>query len=165
IDLQKSKNSINSQINKLQEEAKKLKIDLDVTTAKKTLKQFSKEYQEALKIKKENLDQNISTYLKINTKLSKGLREEFLKLQQSLESVDNVKSLSNISKQLSTLKLQAKQLGQDGKNFKDSITENVSKFSQWFFIGGAVSSLVGVFKDIYHNVIELDNSLVELRKV
>lgn len=163
IDLQKSQNKLNEDIKELQKNAK-IEIDLSTANAKKALNQFSKEYQESLKIKKSNLDQNISTYLSKNTKMTKDLRAEFLRLQTAINGVDDTKSLSNISKEVSTLKLRVKELGQEGRSVGDEIVNNVGKLFTWLSASTVIFSAIRAFKDVTNNVIELDKSLVDLQQ-
>ena len=164
IDLQKSQNKLNEDIKELQKNAK-IEIDLSTANAKKALNQFSKEYQESLNIKKSNLAQNITTYLLQNTKMAKDSRAEFVRLREAIDSVDDTKSLSNISKEVSTLKSRIKGLGQEGRSVGDEIVNNVGKLFTWLSASTVIFSSIRAFKDVTNNVIELDKSMISLRKV
>lgn len=164
IDLQKSQNKLNEDIKELQKNAK-IEIDLSTANAKKALNQFSKEYQESLNIKKSNVKQNITTYLLQNTKMAKDSRAEFVRLREAIDSVDDTKSLSNISKEVNTLKLRIKGLGQEGRSVGDEIANNVGKLFTWLSASTVIFSSIRAFKDVTNNVIELDKSMISLRKV
>ena len=93
------------------------------------IKQTAKVSQDALSLdaSKLNTKSNIDAFLARNTKMSKDLRAEFLKLKASIDSVDDSKSLANVNKDLSTLKNTAKATGQVGMSMGDNFKEEIGR--------------------------------------
>ncbi len=131
------------------------------------IKQTAKIQQDALSLKtgKLNTASNIDTFLAINTKMTKELRAEFLKLKTSLDSVDDSKSLANINKDLGTLKNKAKETGQVGKSMGDNFKEAFGKFSVWVSASAIFFGVQRVIKDMVGEVKNIDSSMINLKKV
>ena len=55
--------------------------------------------------------------------------------------------------------------GKAQKTWLGQLGSNIKKFSQWFFIGNAVSTAVRGLRDVVTAVKEIDTAMVELRKI
>lgn len=72
--------------------------------------------------------------------------------------------LSKANSQLGLFKSRMKDAGLETATFSQKIKENVSAFSNWYFIGGAVSSLVSDLKSAISTLKEVDTLLTEISK-
>src|SRR5690606_25741201 len=54
---------------------------------------------------------------------------------------------------------------QDARSFGSELLRSVTKFTQWYIIGGVISNIVKQIKDGVKYIAELDNSLNEIRIV
>jgi hypothetical protein len=165
-DMSEGNKKLASDIKELQNKYKvEFGVDLDTKTAKKSLNQFSDEYKKALSQNKIVLDNKLSAYLRENTKLGSGLKEEFNKIRNSLGKIDNASDLKNLQKEFSVLKTEANALGVSGKSAFDNLKGNMKSFATFVFGGGILMSGINSIKEMVTNVIELDNQLLELSKV
>ena len=108
---------------------------------------------------------NIDRILAQNTAMTKELRQKFIELRETIDSIDDSAPLRNLNSRVSKLNNEMKASGKFGPNFTDSLKQNVEKFTNWFFIGGTVASTVRSIKQIYQNVYDLDTAMTNLYKV
>jgi TP901 family phage tail tape measure protein len=106
---------------------------------------------------------------------TKGLRSEALKLYpdrineisnafyKASESGKQI-DLSKANSQLTKFKSLMKDAGMETTSFTKVIKDNISAFTNWYIIGGAVSSVVGNFKDAIKTITEVDTLLTEISK-
>lgn len=137
---------------------------VDEQAKKNTQDMRSLAQAQSLALEKDRVKSNLERILSQNTAMTKGLREQFQLLLADIDNVDTT-GLTNIKKQISTLTNEMKSTGKYGPGFVDKIKENVSAFTNWFVIGGAVSGSVRSVKQMVSNVKLLDDSLLELNKV
>ena len=130
-------------------------------------KQRIKIEQDALSLdaSKFNTKSNIDAFLARNTKMSKELRAEFLRLKASLDSIDDFKSLSNVNKELGTLKNTAKATGQIGMSMGDNFKEAFGKFSVWVSASAVFFGVQRVIKNMVAEVKNIDSAMISLKKV
>lgn len=93
----------------------------------------------------------------------KALTAEWKGLLDKSSLVESRAELTNLNAEVALFKSKVKEAGLAGKSFLGQFKENVKKFSNWFLIGGGVSSLVRGVKDIYNTVVELNKAFVDLR--
>lgn len=164
VDIQKSQNEINSQIQKIKAEAIKIGVEIDTKSAKTAVKELSKEQQKVLSSNKIQLDNRISAYLKENTKLSDDLKSRLVNIQSQIKSVDKT-GLNNLKNQFREVTTEAKSLGLEGKSVFDKFKSDIGNFLTFVTAGGAVMSVIRSLRDMVYNVKELDDQLLELSKV
>jgi hypothetical protein len=125
------------------------KVDLNAYTLESSKTQFS------------NM---ISSYLRDNTNLSKGLRAELLKVQSSIESVDKV-GLDRLKNKFKEVTTEARSLGQTGDSAFTKLGKNASQFLN--YLGSATVVMTGIraVQGAVSNVTDLDKAMVSLKKV
>lgn len=84
----------------------------------------------------------------------------FSKAAQSGKSID----LSKANAQLSRFKGEMKDAGMESLSLSKAIKDNIGAFTNWYLIGGAVSSLIGNFKEAIVVINEVDTLLTEISK-
>lgn len=109
----------------------------------------------------------LEVFKKQNSALSgdKELSAQFNSLKNSLNSIPDPSALQVWNRQYSAFTNQVKAAGKATQSFTDTLKNNVSKFTQWFTIGGAVATTSRSIKEMFEQVKSLDSSLTELRKV
>ena len=98
----------------------------------------------------------LSTYSQEIDKISKS----FYKASESGKSID----LTKANSQLSKFKNEMKDTGMETASFSQLIKENISAFTNWYLIGGAVSTLIGKFKKSIVEIKEVNTFLTEISK-
>lgn len=136
-------------------------VDAQAKASESELKEFAQATTFAFE--KERVKSNLERILSQNTAMTKDLRFQF---QQLLTDIDNVDSagLINIKKKISTLTNEMKASGNYGPGFLDKIKENIGAFTNWFVIGGVVSSTVRSVNEMVSSIYDLDTELVDLTK-
>lgn len=134
----------------------------EVSELNKALKQAEK--STALAFKKENLQSNIDQFLSANTRMGEELRLKFLAIREAANSVSSNNGLTILRTQLSTLKNEAKALGQVGKTFSDSLRGALSGVTTWISATTIFFRTIQTIKSGFNTVKELDTSLIDLKK-
>lgn len=112
------------------------------------------------------LTSQIEAYRAANTKAEKKYGNRFDSMLDELSSGNITKErLQEIQKEFQILKNEIKLTGVAGKTFFEKLNDQAAKFSSWMTLTGVISSLWRDIKKMVANVIELDNSLLELSKV
>lgn len=104
-------------------------------------------------------DKNTAAHKKWGKQFQSGLAE----LTSSTDI--SIKSLNELEKNYSNMVSDSRQNGLLGKSFIDKVKDQAAKFSQWVSISSIVMQGVQSIRAAVSNVIELDNSLLELSKV
>jgi TP901 family phage tail tape measure protein len=162
IDLQKSQTDINAQITQLQKGAKELNIELSTANAKKALKELSVEAQAALSQNKVKLDNNITAYIKNNTKLSKDLVSELENVKTKINSVDS-SGLKQLGNEFRTITSKANALGQTGDTVFAKLGKNSKQFLNYLGSASLIMTGVNAIRSMIDEVGNLDKSLVDLQ--
>ncbi|MDR2277383.1 MAG: phage tail tape measure protein [Vagococcus sp.] len=136
--------------NKVQAEIKK--------TAQATQNAFN------LNIGRDQLSNNISSYLNNNAKLGSNLRIELIRIQNELKNADSVK-LGELKKEFAKVRSEANALGQTGETVFSKLSKNASQFLNYLGSATIIMTAIRSIRNMISNVKELDASLVELRKV
>lgn len=163
LNLQKSENEINKQIDKLKTESIKVGVELSTTNAKKSLKELSAESQKVLTQNKINFDNRLNTYLKNNTKLSSGLKDEILRIQSSIKSVDRT-GLKSLQKDFSNVTSEAASLGRTGDNALTRLQKNTVQFLNYLGSATVIMTAVNSVRSLVTTVSDLDKSIVDLQQ-
>lgn len=125
----------------------------------------AKNQSEVLKLDKQKLSNRIVTWMNNNTRAAKEYGDKLRELQNRIDSVTSKKELSLLNSEFRKIASEASAEGLLGDSFFGSLKNNIAKFTQWFTIGGFVSSVVRTVKDMAVNVSNLDKEMVELKKV
>lgn len=98
-------------------------------------------------------------------KSDSGLASQFAELQNALNGIKDPKALRAWNSEYLAFTERVKAAGKATLSFTDTLKNNISKFTQWFTIGGVVASTTRHIQEMYTQVKALDDSLTELRKV
>ena len=160
INIQQAQNKLNAQIKQLKLEAP---IEISSASAKKAIKELSAESQKLLSQNKNILDNKITTYLRENTKLSSGLKNEMLQIQNSIKDVD-ASGLKNLQKEFNVTRQHAKALGQEGRSLTTELKNNFGKVVNWISLTTVFFTVTRGLKNLVTTVIELNTAMIDLRK-
>ena len=148
--------------------AKTEEIKQSLNQAKVALKSFKTTAQSAFS--KENFELDKSTFsnqikiwLNENTAASEKTRQAMRNLQAQIRSADK-DTLKNLKKQFTDLKKEATATGEVGKNLFDTLKSNIAKFTGWYGIGNAVSSIRREISGAISDLKEMDTLLTEISK-
>lgn len=112
------------------------------------------------------LTSQIEAYKTANTKAQKMYGSQFDSMLNELNSgnISDTK-LKDIQKQFQILKNEIKITGNTGKTFFEKLKEQAEKFSSWMTLTGVISGMWRNLQKMIINVIELDKSMTNLKKV
>lgn len=154
--------------------------DLDYTMKEmnNTMWQTDSKHAQALSNSYEKIGKKIKTltdsnvgFLKDNKEINKEVQamvQNYQKVGSAIASGDKngaVDGLVQLQQQLDGVTSKIRQTKSDSKSFFDMLKENFTKFGAWSIITVAYFKTLQAMKDAVQQVIELDASLVELRKV
>lgn len=152
----------------------KKKIYLDELTAYRLneklkqdeIKKTAKVQQDTLNVKSNGriLDNNISTFLKENTKLAPDLKNRLIEIQSKIKDVDAT-GLKNLKQNFREAISEAKAFGQTGDSVFTKLGKNVGQFMQFLSAGTIVMSSVNAVRNMVREVKELDSAMISLKKV
>lgn len=127
------------------------------------LKQTAKDQQSALNLKsgKNQLNNNISTYLKENSKLSDDLKNKLLGIQSAIKSADKTK-LGNLKNSFKEITTEAKMLGQSGQSVLGKFKQDLGAFTTFLSAGTLIMSFVHSVKEGVDFVGKLDAALTNI---
>ena len=102
-----------------------------------------------------------------NTKMTKEMKSRLNDMYKSLINGANLSQteVNELRNRFSALKLEVRDAGRLGKSFGDSIKAGMGSFTTWLPATTIIMSGVNAVRDAIDNVVELDNSLLELSKV
>lgn len=89
-----------------------------------------------------------------------SISDAYSKVADSGNKID----YSKANAQLSKFKANMKEAGMETATFSQILKNNISAFTNWYFIGNAVSSVVRNFRDAIGTIIEVDTLLTEISK-
>lgn len=118
--------------------------------------------------KVELLTQQIKAYLEINTKAanSKEFGGQFSEILLELTNPNiDIDTFNKLQKKFQVLRQEINATGKAGKTFFQTLGDQAKKFSSWMTLTGVISGLWREMRKMVDEVIELDNSLLELSKV
>ena len=148
--------------------AKTDEIKLLLNQAKIALKGFKTSAKDAFS--KENFELDKSTFsnqiqiwLNENTAASEKTQQAMRNLQKQIQSADK-DTLKNLKKQFQDLKKEATATGEVGKSFFDTLKSNIAKFTGWYGIGNAISSIRREITGAVSDLKEMDTLLTEISK-
>lgn len=150
-----------AQADKLETEFKAVKVSLDSAKLSfdKFLQPVSSEKASALIIK-------INDFLTKNTAITKEAKEELQGYVSLLQSGNvNLSDWNKFDTRLKEINQDMRVSGRLGKNLKQTLIEGAKSFAQWTLSSGAVMEVWNTFKEGIRTVKELDDSLLELKKV
>lgn len=115
--------------------------------------------------KRNSMIGDIDTYLSSNKNISKDLKQQFLDVRNTLQSVTEGANLTPISQQISGLKKQVHSLGMEGRTWIEEIQNNVGKVVDWLSATTIVMGALNQIRQMIDNVRELDSAMTDLRMV
>jgi hypothetical protein len=111
---------------------------------------------------------NFDTYKKsLKSSALKEYSDQIQEISNSLskaQSTGNRVDLSKATSSVNEFKASMKNAGYETNSFNSILQQNISAFTQWYLIGGAVSSVIGKFKSAMGTIIETDTLLTEISK-
>jgi len=117
----------------------------------------------ALDAKKEKLNRDIELWFKNNSALAKQFGAEMLNIKAQIQSADGTK-LNALQAQLDAVKVKAQLAGGSALTFGDRLKTQLSKLSIYFSGIMLITRSVQILKNMVNNVIDLDTSLIDLKK-
>lgn len=167
LDIHVENDELKKEINLVKSSFKEIKgFEINDRSAIQAIKRVKKEASEGLNLQfgKTQLNNNITSYLVNNTKLSSELRNKLVDIRAQIDKVDS-SDLKNLQKSFRNVTSEAKALGQTG----DSVFSRLKKNSLAFlnFLGSATIVMSGIrlFQNMVTEVKNLDNAMISLRKV
>lgn len=114
-----------------------------------------------------NLANTMLAFKQNNTKMTRSMKKELDSLYDSLINSSKISKgeIDTLRTRFSQLKLEVRDAGRLGKSFPDSIKQGMGSFASWLPASSIVMSSVDATRNAIDNVIELDDSLLELSKV
>jgi TP901 family phage tail tape measure protein len=130
------------------------------------LKQTAKVQSNAtsLKLDKITFDNNISSYLKNNTKLSTELKNKLIEVQMQISSVDK-EGLNNLKKEFRSITSEAEMLGKTGDNAFTRLRKNAGQFLNYLGSATVIMGTINSVRTLIDNVYEIDTAMTSLKKV
>ena len=167
------------EIDKLEMKFRELKsIDLvdegDVSRAKEIEKEIMKmisdirknpDYEKAKDTSRTNLQKKAGEWLQKNTAAPDALRQQVTMLYNELQSDVPVSRLREIAAELNRVGAEAAKAGQTGKSFGDKLKGSFGHLARYLASFASFYRIIGVLKQAFNIVKELDTSLTEMRKV
>ena len=166
-DIQKEALAFQESINLLY---KKVAAQKEVERAAKKVNEKNEDTLSLLK-KQFTLHEQIRKAMSDNTRL-KGKEEwsileslfEKTKLGENGEilSSDDISKYTEVFKKLN---LEIKDSNKGGKSFVDTVARAYEKFGGWALVTKSLGMVIRASKQVYHNVVDLDTAMTELKKV
>lgn len=111
-------------------------------------------------------------YLKENEKVATKFPTQVNAIRSSLQSLGNETDttklnigLQNVNKQFTDLRASAQAAGAEGRTVLGELGNDIKKMATWAIGGTAIFGTVNEIKDMYSEIVKLDDQMVELRKV
>lgn len=127
----------------------------------------SSTYAKASQKSIDSLANSMLTFKQNNTKMTKSMKSELTSMYNTLTSGANLsgKEVDDLRLRFNKLKLEVRDAGKMGLSYGDSIKQGIGSFSAWLPASTLVMSGVNAIRNMIDNVVELDDSLLELTKV
>lgn len=109
------------------------------------------------------LSNQISTYLKENSKLSTDFRNKLILIKKEVDNVGTASGLKNLRNQFREISTESKSLGQTGANTFEKFTHNLGEFTTFLSAGTLIMSGVNSIRAMVSTVVELDKAFVDLQ--
>lgn len=113
---------------------------------------------------KSQLNNNISSYLQNNTKLSTDLKNRLLDVQNQIKDVDSTE-LGNLKKNFRTIQTEATSLGKTGDSVFTRLNKNIFQFLGFLGSATIVMTSINSVKGMITEVKNLDKAMIGLKKV
>lgn len=111
------------------------------------------------------LGNQIVTWMNNNTKAAKIYGSQLKALQSQLQSVSDLSQLKGVSQGFKEIKSDAAASGSLGKSVFSKLVASMTNLSPLFGIGTLINTSIRGLKDMYHNVVNIDTAMTELKKV
>lgn len=123
-------------------------------------------YQNAQKldVAKVNLNNQMSIWLRNNSAAAKEFGSTIKQLQAELQSCDATR-FNGIKSEFQVITQQANLAGKATMTFGDSLKEQLSKYTTYLSGAMLITQSFTALKSIYHNVVDIDTAMTELKKV
>ena len=146
-----SYNKLNSQMKLVQNTMSSI-----VITAPKITKEIST-------IERQTLENQIKAWMRVNS----NAKDFFVSLEAILSKIQSVDAVefTNLKKKFAEVKTEAAAAGVLGKNFKDTMTAAIQKFSEWGLSTSLVMNAVQSVKNMGKAVYDIDTAMTSLYKV
>lgn len=121
---------------------------------------------EKLAQKVDLLTSRIKAYQAANSKANKTYGSQFTEMLNQLNNpnIDN-EAYNRVAKHFQIIRQEINATGKSGKTFFQTLGDQAKKFASWMTLTGVISTLWREMRKMVTNVIELDDSLLELSKV
>ncbi len=113
-----------------------------------------------------DLASSMLTFRDNNTRMTSDMKNRLNDMYNSLVNGANLseKELRELTQNFSKLKLEVRDAGLLGKSFGDKMKNAMSKFGEWGFATGIVTSFTSEIRESFGELKELDNILTEISK-
>lgn len=166
----------------IEEKAKELSLlfplkpfdENDAQNAKEMADQLGKMITETrnapeYKLAKENfvsgLERKMETWAANNGRAVAANKGAWENIQKELKQIDTLADGQNVSKMFDEFVAGANRAGQAGETFTQGLMKRFKSLGQYLLSFASFYRVIGVFKQVYGTVKELDDALVEMRKV
>lgn len=109
------------------------------------------------------LSTGMEAWLKSNSAATKDFGTQIKALIAECKTADSTR-FSQLSKEFQSLKNQAQLAGKTGKNFFDTMTTGIQKFSEWGIASGIVMRVVTTIRGSVDELKEINSILTEISK-
>jgi hypothetical protein len=138
-----------------------------------TKKQVNDLYKAQQSLANVNITSNkFESYLKENSRVADKFPSKVNAIRSSLKSLGNETDttklqtgLQGVNKQFNNLKTSAEKAGIEGRTALQELGNDIKKMATWAIGGTAIFGTVNEIKDMYSEIVKLDDQMVELRKV
>lgn len=167
IDSATSKQEIQNLAVNLQKVLSDAGLHIDTSRISSSIRELQRELNTVDPKKINDLASSMLTFRDNNTRMSSEMKSRLNEMYNSLVNGANIseRELKELTQDFAKLKLEVRNAGMLGKSFGDKMKNAWSKFSEWGFATGIMTKGIQTVKDMFSNVVELDNSLLELSKV
>lgn len=167
IDSATSKQEIQNLAVSLQKVLSDAGLHIDTSRISSSIRELQRELNTVDPKKINDLASSMLTFRDNNTRMSSEMKSRLNEMYNSLVNGANIseRELKELTQDFVKLKLEVRDAGMLGKSFGDKMKNAWSKFSEWGFATGIMTKGIQIVKDMFSNVVELDNSLLELSKV
>lgn len=141
-------------------------MEEDLKRLPEKVKQLTSDQITAIDLGKQSTLSGLEAWWNKNNRAAKNsdFVSEFNRLKSSLSDVNRM-DLANIRREVALFKNNIRAAGLEGQNFRDTIKNAISKFSDWGIASTIVMQVVHRLNDVVINVKDINSAVVELRKV
>ena len=109
------------------------------------------------------LNNNITSYLKNNSKLTTELKNKLLDIQSQIKKVDST-GLGKLKNSFRSVSSEAESLGQTGDNVFTKLGKNTQNFMNFLVSGSLIMTTVNALRSLVTTVVDLDKSMIDLQQ-